>query len=569
MKYKQKNILKTLAILILVLALSSLVFIVAGPPVLQKTIQKSQEDGESYKAAIQSLRLVKLFPWTEQARQAIYQLFQTMEQQESRIMIGPNSIMYNHAPSSTIPANLHETIIHEAYRVAKAQPNPLWDYNIHEDIADLTTSLGNPEQAIQDYTYALDNFIKRDMDFRAFEILLKLYDIYVSQKNLQEATSALEKASNLANVSLIQKAQLTAREGMLALELGDHETARSLFISAQEETQAGIQQLPEEQSDMKRFVIPQEQEGYKLAEKGLHTLDAFQYPDDFTVLEGTIQANGQPVEDVIVFLVSPGDDRVIGSHREAMSSYLYARTNADGYYRLSGFTPGTYFCMLAFEPRQLQGIGAFSLPQTINIEGEKPVVVDFTLVKRMEINAPTGLVSLPYGENISLEWEPIANAVQYGIDIVYFTGPKDAPYQSSVGIEIAQVTENHFTLATDSTQARTPLGVFNEKEVIPASIMGPFHPGAYLTLKISTYDQNNKRITDSEGLVFDRGANYPLWTITDTDNPNLLLKGDTALLAGDSELALQLYAQEMAEGNAQAKTAYEAMSHYLEFFKIL
>ncbi len=89
-------------------------------------------------------------------------------------------------------------------------------------------------------------------------------------KNFQQATLALEQASNLTNVSLMQKAQLTAHDGMLALELGNHETARSLFISAQEKTQAGIQQLSEEQSDMMRFVVPQEQEGYKFLCQSLH-----------------------------------------------------------------------------------------------------------------------------------------------------------------------------------------------------------------------------------------------------------------------------------------------------------
>ena len=565
MKHERKKIMKTLVISILVISLSLLIFIFAGPPVLQKTIQRSLDNGDNHAATIQSLRLVNYFPWTRQARETIYRLLSNIEQQESRIMIGPSSIMYNHASSNQIPTEFIERIIQGAYRVAKAQPNPLWDYNIHENLGNFTYSLGRMDNAIQNYTYALDNFLKRGMEFRAFEILLKIFDIHLDQKNFQQATSALEQASNLANVSLIQKAQLTARQGMLALELGDLTLAQTLFITAKEETISGIQQLPYEGPDRPRIVSPQEQEGYKLAEKGLRKLAAILNTNQLTVLEGTIRALGQPVEGVLVFLVPAEDQHVIMSHTEAMLRYQYASTNANGYYRLTDFSPGTYFCMLAFEPRNLQGIGAFSLPQSIGIDSGKPVTVDFTLFERMGITHPSGLVSLPYGDNVTIQWETIPDAIQYGIDIVYFTGPKDAPYKSSAGREIARVTENHFSLATDSIEARIPLGLFNDNEIISAAIMGPFHPGAYITLKVSAYDRNNKRITDSEGLVFDRGANYPLWSIKNPQNSNQLLRGDLALLAGDSEKALELYAQEMDGGNTKAKTAYEALLHYKEF----
>ena len=82
---------------------------------------------------------------------------------------------------------------------------------------------------------------------------------------------------------------------------------------------------------------------------------------------------------------------------------------------------------------------------------------------------------------------------------------------------------------------------------------------------MTAYDDNGTILTDSEGLIFDRGANYPLWHIIKPSDYRLMPEGDVALLEGDVDEAMRLYEKAARTGDTRSSMAYEALVAYRNY----
>ncbi len=560
---KKKLLIFGIAVPVGIVVLALVIVLTAAPVIMYRSIQQSFEDQDTYTAAARSLRLMRLFPGSDEARDAAYQLLSMRESSDTYIIVGHNFTLKSHSGLGTLPEEFHKGLYDAVLRVAHAQRNPLWGYNLNERLGKVAASLGEYQQAEEFYTYALENFINRGLDFRAHSIYMSLFDIAMEQGKLDAAQTHIANALASQPTGLISRSELIAREGMLYLELGRYDEAESRFYEAMETAEAGVAEAVRTSEDRGMITTPEAQYGYKISERGLMELDMKLNPQRDTEVHGTIVGAGKPMAGVIVTLMPADEFQRVISPREAQMRYPQTATDSSGEFQFTHIIPGEYTFIFSFKPEMLQGFGIFNIPESFTVSEGESSMHTFTLKNRITITEPAGYITLPYGDTISLSWQPLIEAAEYSINLVYFSGPEEAPYQSSIGVEIDRVTDTRFALETASTEGRSPLRTYAPDRVIPAAVMGPYHPGAYVTFKVIAYDPYGSRITDSEGLVFDRGANYPLWQISDPNDPSLLLDGDRALLNSQIDDAARQYEQAAQAGCDLAADALEALQHYL------
>jgi len=562
---KNQKIVISIALILIGIVLAGVIVLIAAPPIFHRSIETSFEQEQIDSAVSRSLRLMNWFPYSDQAREAAYKLLSMKEEGELYVTVGHGIIMRSGTVKDVLPQAYHDSLFALVLKVAKWQRNRLWDYNLHERLGDVFSSIENYPEAIDHYTYAAEHFIGLNMDARAFAIYMKLSDVAKEQDAMIDAGHYLAKAGTLDSPGSIASSELYARKGMLAIALGDLDQAEQHFIEAMRLVNLGIQEAQSISDDRSMVVDEESQVGFQIARRGLLELDMLRNSDPNTIVSGRLTAMNQPLSGVIVTLIPADETRLVFSPVESRRYNLQTITDAYGNFSFSRVVPGDYTYLFSFKPDTLLNLGRFAIPESFSVSQGSTVSHEFNLSERMKITHPEGFIEIPYGETITLRWEKVEHAAWYSIGLVYFHGPEASQYQNSIGTDVARTTGESFAVSTDSIEARSPLHIYDPSTLIIASVIGPYHPEARFTFKVTAYDDNGTILTDSEGLIFDRGANYPLWHIIKPSDYRLMPEGDVALLEGDVDEAMRLYEKAARTGDTRSSMAYEALVAYRNY----
>jgi tetratricopeptide (TPR) repeat protein len=609
-KLRKKTIL--LGIVFLVTAIAAAVILYAvSPGLLAGRIEKDYASEQYQDALDRSIKLMTWFPASREAREAAYRIMQQIGDGYDKVIIGQDFTFRSGSGSGqtlvdreSFP-NLYGTL----RQVADRQRNMLWRWNMYERIGETALLIEDFPAAEEFLLQALDGFEEeRSGGFRQIQIYLTLTELQYALHNHEQAKVYAALADSTAIQNPMLKAEAKAWLGMLLVEEERYTEAALLFEQAKELVHESLESLesldsfeyPEDSESRdsseaqkssgtgslpeRAVANPEDQKAYSMAERGLKFIEAAVgsaglTPEEVSAGFGQVTVAvyrfGRPLAGVEALLRPEAHSGSYSSRMFDTGAYRTSESGNDGVIAFSRVEPGKYDLIFRFDPDALEDVGAFQIPDTVEVEAGDSLELSVDLNTKVMIIEPREPVELAYGEQLSMHWEPYPEADYYGIHAVYYYGESDGDggvdgvrdhrFTSSVGTVIRKVSNNSLSIDTASADDHTRIGIFSPDRVYPAAVIGLFHPGALLSLRVSAYTRTGHLLSDSEGLIYNPDAVYPLWEITEPADPSLLSAGDRLLLAGAYAEALEVYRKAAEAGDIEALASADALERSLDF----
>lgn len=553
------------ALLVLIsflLTVSVYAIITARTPILMKNKIDKELDQKQYQTALDlSIKLMQQYPSTDQARESAYTVI--------------NRFLANSIKDITIGAGFSRShgVSNEGFRVqeedrdnlfelislvAEKQVNSMWTQHLYRELGEIAVGFKRYALAEEFYQLAFDGYQAGGHTYWTSEMALIQMRYFRNRGDLDTAHIYLDYLLEHADGGLMQEAEVHAWNGTFLVEDGQYEEGAKEFVLAKELVNKSLRKGSG--VDDGAVAYSEYQTAYILAEHGLSLIKLMRETKEDEEAESgvvvTITRNGQPVQGIRGQLLEEPED--IYSSR---STFEYntitlnsAVSDSAGQLVFTLLPVGKYDLVFHFDQKDLQGVGAFKIPDTIDVIAGSMQQYQIELRDKVTITSPIGLTELPYGNTLRVEWEDFPGAESYRIDYVYYTNWENESGNSSIGSTLGQTTDTSFTVDTDSMEDRKSIGYYSDSEVYPVSILGLYHPESRTTIKVIALDHEGNTLSDSYGLLYDENSNYPLWIIDYPEDTAQLMPGDRLLLEGKYDEAMEAYLDEAANGNIPAQS---------------
>ena len=564
----RRSRLAILFMIAVVLTASVYLIVASVSPVLLKNRIDRELDQEHFQTALDlSIKLMQQYPSTKQARESAYIVKrQYFGNSIAEITIGSG---FSHSNFSgiderfTIPEEDRDTLFSLMALVAEKQVNSMWTQHLYRDLGETAAGFKEYDLAEELYQLAFDGYQSRGEEYWMNEMAIIQMKYFRDRGDFDTARKFLEYLLEHVDDALMMDAEVHAWNGMFLVEAEQYDEAYTEFTRAKElvtnslNKNIGI--------DDGSVAYSQDQPPYVMAEQGLRFIEMIRENGAVEAANlgavVTLTRNGQPVEGVRGLLWDEPEEGTRSMHTDFYDAIKFnnAVSDSSGQLVFNSVPTGKYDLIFRFNQYDLQGVGAFEIPKTIDVIAGSFQQYTIEMRDKVTVTSPTGLTKLPFGAPFHVSWEEYPGAESYRIDYVYYTNEMGSLGSSSFGSTLGETSDTSFTIDASSADYRKPITVYSSDEVNPSSILGLFHPESRITVKIFALDKDGNTISDSYGLIYDKDSNYPLWIFEYPEDESLLMQGDRLLIKGDYEKAMEAYlADESGVGtpSAQLKAGY-------------
>jgi len=551
-----------LILISLLLTVSVYAVITARTPILMKNKIDKELDQKQYQTALDlSIKLMQLYPSAKQARESAYIIINHyLDNSIKDITIGAG-FSYSHGgfdEGFVIKEEDRGNLFKLMALVAEEQRNSMWTQHLYRELGE--TAVGFKKYALAEdfYQLAFDGYQAGGHDYWTNEMAIIQMRYFRNRGDFDTAHIYLDYLLEHADDGLMLEAEVHAWNGTFLVEAEQYEEGAKEFLLAKELVNKSLRK--DSGVDEGAVAYSEYQPAYIMAEHGLSYIELIRETKGKDTVESgvvvTLTRNGQPVQGIRGQLLEEPED-VYSSM--SSSEYNTITLNSEvsdsaGQLVFTLLPVGKYDLVFHFDRQDLLGVGAFKIPDTINVEAGSLQNYQIELRDRVTITSPIGLTKLAYGETLLVTWDEYPGAESYRIDYVYYTDRDSELGSSSIGSTLGQTTDTSFTVDTDSMKDRKPIGFYSDSDVYPVSILGLYHPESRSTIKVFALDHDGNTLSDSYGLLYDKNSNYPLWIIGYPEDKTLLVPGDRLLLEGKYDEAIEAYLDEAANGNPLAQS---------------
>ncbi|MDD3874884.1 MAG: tetratricopeptide repeat protein, partial [Methanosarcina sp.] len=337
---------KTLIILAAILGLTLIVGYFSTPKLMAAKIKSYEQTGNQEGAIILKDRLIRFFPASEEARWEVYSVADMILQEEERIMIGPDFTSGGGAGEDIIVPT--EEVISYLLRVAKAQKEEMWKYNMYERLGEVYHSQGNFSAAEENYLIAAKGFEVVDRDFRAAETNIRLIDLYLKTGELEKALSLIDES--MREYADQYLAEFLSKKGDLLFQQGDYQKAEDCYGKALEEAKKDWDEFQAHQSNKEENINAtlDQQPVYRHSKARLELISSLKNEGDSAKgsVMGRILKGSIPMPNVIVYLINEKEYDGRMDHMEGIQAASSFKTGMNGEFKFDGVAPGRYFLVL-------------------------------------------------------------------------------------------------------------------------------------------------------------------------------------------------------------------------------
>lgn len=513
---------------LLILALILMLVLGAGymvtPKLMASSIENQEQAGPIGASLVLKERLIKFFPWSEEARWEVYELADNLLQGEARVIIGPNFTSGGGRIGAglSVPMTVEEVILY-LERVAKAQIEEIWKYNCYEKLAQLYRSNGNLDKAEYYFALAAEGFEEENQDYRAAEVSSSLSNLYLEKGESQKALALIEPS--MKKYPNQKRAEFLSQLGDAYFELKDYTKAEQYYRESLLEVEKRWDEFQKTTSEKESNINAtlEDQPGYKHSKSRLEQLATLKEegPVGKGQVKGKIRSGSDPMANVIVYLINEKEHDGSMGNLDRIAALPSVKTDAHGKFEFNGVEPGKYFIALGILPEDLEGLGRFKGLETFQVDTGKITEQRYVFQPTIKIAEPIGQMTFEQGKGFNIIWEKVEQAATYNLHI---TLKLENGYVSTVYRQNLKGNSYFFNLQGLALREMNFVTWSDKEGLAPSAILGSFYPGAEIYLGIEAIDEQGRSISDSEGYVLQLNGNYP----------SLLIKGkDEALSAGD------------------------------------
>jgi len=548
MKRRRKTaILLSIAV---VLATAAVVFTVHLPGKMEQRVRNLRAEGRWAEAMQVQDRLVRLFPRSDAARIAVMGSQSNLSIGEPGVIVGANFVLGLGGELPSDPSDLALKLVSNLERLAHRQPMEMWRYNLIEDKAELLAQLEHWEQARVAMLEAIDGFETRGNDSRALDAKITMLKwVTDAQERLAEARNLLEADANYTQI-----AQIDLIIGNAARELERYEEARDAYtaaISAERESIAYANAAPANDEGRRPTAVLEEQPSYQAARFGLDHVQFLRSSVEEAALTGVVAGGGRPLEDIRIYLTPDDGRRGVSTSRVLERSYQ-TTTSARGEFELRGLPPGTYELAIGLPADLAARFGRTGVPDGIELASGMKPRIEISFQERISIREPRERTTVPAGPEVRLpvRWTAPPGAEHYTLELQLMMRDDDDRITGWSGIPVARdIRSETYELKVRGLelwgQARVRYG---NSGLFPSAVLGAWHPGALLGVRIIAFGATGTMLSDSEGILFSRAANYPLLVVTeDRTLPEFYKEAVDTTANRDYAHALGLWEQSLSE----------------------
>lgn len=530
---------KTLIILVIILGLTLIAGYFSTPKLMAAKIDAYEQAGNQESAVILKERLIRFFPGSEEARWEVYSFADRILQEEERIMIGQDFTSGGGAGKDIIvPA---EEVISYLLRVAKAQKEVMWKYNMYERLGEVYHSQGNFSAAEENYLIAAKGFEVVDRDSRAAETNIRLVDLYLETGELEKALSLIEES--MKEYTDQYAGEFLSKKGDISLQQRDYQKAEEYYQEALEEAKKDWDEFQVHQSDREESINAtlDQQPVYRHSKSQLKLISSLKSKDDGAKgsVKGEILKGNISMPNVIVYLINEKEYDGRMNHLEGIQAHSTFKTGMNGEFKFDGVLPGRYFLVLGILPEDLNGLGRFKGLKAFTVEEDQTKDLRYVFQPKVKFFEPIGQKTFNAGERLKIAWEEVPGAKSYNLHI---TLKLENGYASQVYRQ--NLMDNSYIFNPQGLVLREMNFVtWGDEHVLgPSVILGSFYPGAEIYFVIEALDNEGQPISDSEGYVFEPSGNYPSIQVGKTIP---LSMGDKLVLEKKYSEAVEAYLKEL------------------------
>ncbi|WP_347489048.1 tetratricopeptide repeat protein [Desulfoscipio sp. XC116] len=524
---------RTLVILTVILGLILATGYFATPKLMAFVIKEYEQAGNQDKVVVLRERLIRFFPGTVEARWQAYALTDSFLQREERVIIGPGFITGGAEEYISVPP---KEVIYCLQKVAAAQKEALWKYNIFEKLAEFYHFQSNYQEAEKHYLIAAHGFEEADPGFRIAEINVKLVDMYLEAGKLEKALSLIEQ--NLRKYPDLYHGEFLSWKGDVLFRLGDYGQAKECYRDALAQAEERWNRLRPEKEENINATLSQ-QPVYRHSESRLEIIRSMETGGEVQSgkVKGEILRENTPMPNVLVYLINEKEYDGCISEFEG----LEYKTDAQGKFEFDRVVPGRYFIVLELVPGDLAGLGKFKELEEFTVEAGKTQELKYVFQSKVNILEPTGEQTFSPGEKLKIVWEEVPQAEAYHLLI---TLELDNGYVSRV---YRSDLKGNSYLFNPQGLALRELNFVNRSDgdvLVPSAILGGFYQGAKIFFAIEAVDREGSSISDSEGYVLQLNGNYPSIQVQGTTP---ISPGDKLVMERKYPEAVNAYIKELKE----------------------
>ncbi|UWG96408.1 hypothetical protein LPY66_16125 [Dehalobacter sp. DCM] len=556
LKIKTKTAVMILVVLMILLG----VLYTFTPPLMAAAVSHYQKGNKPEAAMIVKERLMQYFPQSNQARDVAFDLAVTVLSSENRVFVGPT---FSGGGGGALTISTEQAIAY-LKRVSQAQGNTQWKYSGFHMVGQLCQTLGDFKQTDYWLNLALQGYREYypEQTWKIAEITGSLIGLHLEQGDYGKAEALINNGiQEFAKIYELSK--YYDWQGDLYYAQSDYEKAKAAYTKAMELEEINWRESMAAQNNSSNNVDTKnmndaEQINASLELQPVYKHAKIQLAQIESLAEGSSRQGGvagaiyvgtSPMANVQVYLINDKEYDGRGNHLEDIASQTPVVTDDKGQFSFSKVSPGRYFVVLGFIPKDLEGLGRFKGLGYFAVEDGKTMQLHYTLQPRVKITAPNGRSSFREGDEIDITWEAVPGAVSYTINL---TLKADGGYVSrayKTGIK-----DTSYSFAPAGLQLRDMNFVFyaNPQEGVSSSaILGSFYPGAQVYFQVEALDKAGNAISDSEGYLVQLDENYPSVEIAAI---NHFSAGDKLLLEDKHEEALKSYQDTLAQNPTDVYT---------------
>lgn len=536
-----------------VLVIGAAVFTAFLPGAMEQRVRHLRTEGDWAAAMQVQSRLVRFFPRTDAARNAVMNSQANLAVGEPEVLVGPGFILTSggvRPPEATVYG---EQILDDLDRIAPRQRMEMWEYNLYEDKAQLLAELGRPHDAIETIRAAIDGFEDRGSHSRALHARITMLEWIPEPADRLQAAETLRNETETRAAGIVnyhERARLNVVIGDAARELGHYEEARDAYLAAIEAERRNIARANTRRADDMVAVL-EEQPSYRAARFGLDHVEFLTSSQAAAAISGEITAHGEGLPNTRVYL-SPDDGRHGVSTSRVIEGSFTAETASDGTFVMDRIPPGVYKLTVGLRGADAADLGRTEIPDTIDLEPNEHHEVEIRFHERISITEPTARTRVVAGPRIEVPvaWSPVAGAETYAVELLIMMRNEEDRITGWVGLPfLRDVREARYEIVVEGLELWSQAGLmYGSSGLRPAGVLGAWHPGALLGLRVIAYGRDGDMVSDSEGILYRQDANYPLLVLEEQHGlPGTYSDAIDATVQTRYEEAVRLWDEAIAE----------------------
>lgn len=520
---------RTLVILAAALGLILMSGYFVTPKLMALVIKEYEQDKYQETAIILKERLIRYFPGSKEAREVAYSYADYFLQREERILIGPS--FTGGGVGADIPVS-PEKVISYLRKVANAQKEVMWKYNVFERLAEFYHSQGSYEDAEKNFLIAAEGFEKADKSYRIAEINRKLVNVYLETGKMEQALALVQHS--LEKYSDHYRGEFLTQKGDIYFQLGEYSEAERYYRDALAQAEKDWAEFFADRGDKAENINAtlDQQPVFRHSKLRLEKISSIQSGsvDKKGKVEGEILKGNLPMPNTMVYLVSEKEYDGRMSHFEGIEANSPYKTDKLGRFEFDGVLPGRYFLVLGVLPQDLNGLGRFKGLEAFTVGAGETIELKYVFQPQVKILEPVGQQSYMAGQQLKIMWEevPLAAAYNLHITLKLENGYVSRAYRTNLKGSSYMFAPQDLALREMNFVARGDGYV-----LAPSAILGSFYPGAEIFLVIEAVDDEGRSISDSEGYILQLKGNYP----------SIQIKGAGPISSGDSLVTAKKYTE--------------------------